>query len=197
MTNWNKNTLMIVHIIIFIVSIILWYFTNCLVVALGVDKYGWIINYPWILAYAYILRKLFDTIWWKKKWVRTILDIKKPYLWGDWNWSWISSFNKEEFTITIHIKQTFSNILVKSTSGKSNSYSFVGNLLSKHWDYILIYNYENIPWAKREATMNMHYWTCMLTYKASSNKLEWTYFTSPERGNSGVIELQRSISNEL
>lgn len=91
---------------------------------------------------------------------------------------------------TVHIGQTWDTIGVAfdgpETGSDSNGATF---LLNDGQDPTLIYNYENDG---DELGDLDHIGTTVLDYDRNEDALEGTYYTGPERGNYGLIKIQRA-----
>lgn len=155
------------------------------------------IQWPWWLEAPSVwgvfggLYMWFDKRLWRYQWLRRIGIVKVPDLNGEWNVQGHSTNYDEDFTGTIHIRQTWTHLSVTLETKRSRSHSLTASLLLNQPDGItLSYEYRNEPKPNALPTMHAHRGTTALRLK--DEILEGEYYSGRDRLNYGTLSLRRA-----
>ena len=116
-----------------------------------------------------------------------------PNLNGNWEGCIKYNYAGKETSrkIKVHIKQTFTSIIVKLETKESKSKNFCGsfNIDKNRGEKQLIYSYFNEPDVKYRDRSPLHYGTTKLDISPENKKMEGEYWTN--RGSGGSISLKK------
>ncbi|MDF9747869.1 hypothetical protein [Natrinema salsiterrestre] len=153
---------------------------------------------------SYVVYYLFTNRIWNWDLSRKIGITKVPDFSGKWEGHLYTSYDDAEpsetaeiehegltpMEATIEIEQTWDEILIFLNGPDSTSESIGATILvGGHWPS-LTYNYENTGDAHHDEK-NHHYGTTMLDYNPEEDTFSGTYYTGPNRENTGRFELKR------
>jgi hypothetical protein len=158
----------------------------------------WLVTPSPIYAYL-LLYLLFNNYIWHWDIFRFFGIVAFPDLRGRWKGQQISSHkDRGDNTVIptyLEIKQTFSEIIIRSYYSKSQSESVTANFTKFNDGVYLFYTFDNEPNSLRSGTMQQHKGTVKLRHLPKENKLIGRYFNSI--GNDGDLELSFEQSNLL
>jgi len=137
------------------------------------------------------LKWLFDNYLWDKKIFAKIIQVQN--LSGEWSIEGESSTG-DTYGGTLHIKQTFSEILIKGVFLKSTSFNEETFLSLRNNEIVLSYYYLN-ELKNKEDGMTTHHGFIKITFDLLNMKAEGKYFTDDFRKTQGHWSLEKNIRN--
>ena len=139
-----------------------------------------------------IIVTIFVSWAWKYRIFRGWL-VPVPNLNGDWEGCIKYNYAGKETShkIKVHIKQTFTSIIVKLETKESKSKNFCGsfNIDKNRGEKQLIYSYINEPDVKYRDRSPLHYGTTKLDISQDNKTMEGEYWTN--RNSGGTISLRK------
>ena len=140
-----------------------------------------------------IIVTIFVSWAWKYRIFRGWL-VPVPNLNGDWEGCIKYNYAGKDTSrkIKVHIKQTFTSIIVKLETKESKSKNFCGsfNIDRNRDEKQLIYSYFNEPDMKLRERSPLHYGTTKLDISQDNKTMEGEYWTN--RNSGGTITLKKS-----
>ncbi|ELZ12628.1 hypothetical protein C479_04507 [Halovivax asiaticus JCM 14624] len=159
------------------------------------------------LSFAFtslVVYRLFATRIWNWEIIRKAGLVAVPDFNGKWKGHLYTSYEDAEpsrtaeiehegltpMEATVTISQTWDEILVYLEGPDSPSESEGATILVEGQWPTLTYNYDN-PGRPHHDEINSHYGTTMLDYNPEEDSFSGIYYTGPDRGNTGRLELKR------
>ena len=99
---------------------------------------------------------------------------KTPRVFGDYNVTFISNYDRKKRKMKIKIDQTLFTTKIKIITKESSSVSLVANIEKINDEWKLIYTYENTPNMLDRDHSDIHYGTCVLSIE--NNKIISGYY---------------------
>lgn len=159
----------------------------------GVNFPDWI-SAPDALVFYGLFYAAFDRFVWRWSLIRKLGIAKVPDLSGEWRGQVASAnSNAPGFgtpkEITLNIRQSWTEILIKGETAQSTSRSLSGHMLVSD-DYVVGYEYLNEPRAGTPDTMHAHRGSARLSFDGKDS-LVGEYYTGRDRQNFGTLNLKR------
>jgi SMODS-associating 2TM, beta-strand rich effector domain len=153
------------------------------------------ISAPDALAFYGVFYLVFDRFIWRWAWVRNLGISKIPNISGEWRGQVASANNDAPGfgtpkDITLSIRQSWTEILVKAETTQSISCSLSAHMLVAD-GYVLGYEYLNEPRAGAPDTMHAHRGSTRLSFDGKDS-LVGEYYTGRDRKNFGTLSLKRT-----
>jgi hypothetical protein len=154
---------------------------------------NWISAPDALVCYG-IFYAIFDRLIWQWTWTQKLGITKVPNLSGEWRGQ-VSTTNNDAPSfgspkeITLTIRQSWTELLIKADTADSTSRSLSGHMLVSD-DYVLSYEYLNEPRAGAPATMHSHRGSARLSFDGKDS-LVGEYYTGRDRKNFGTLNLKR------
>lgn len=155
----------------------------------------WWIETPSVVGFYGLFYYIFDRFIWKSKYLYKLNIVKIPDLNGNWSGYLESSYDNFESKkcIDFHINQRWTKIEIFLNTEYSTSRSLTASLLIQDLDSpLLSYEYINEPKSNAVETMHMHRGTARLNIVSHFEKMEGDHYTGRDRGEYGVIFLERT-----
>ena len=131
-------------------------------------------------------------LWADDRW-RFFSGSRVPRLSGIWEGTVRSSFDEHaaEHDVKVDIVQNWTDISIQLDSTSSHSYSLGASITTDETGSIVSYEFLNEPKPDAVSTMHAHRGTARLRLSADETRLEGEYYSGRDRGNQGVLFLNR------
>jgi SMODS-associating 2TM, beta-strand rich effector domain len=163
------------------------------IASFGIKLPGWI-SAPDALVFYGLFYAAFDRLIWRWTWIRKLGITQVPNLSGEWRGQ-VATANSDApgfgtpTDLTLSIRQSWTEILVRAETAQSTSRSLSGHMLVSE-DYVLGYEYMNEPRAGAPGTMHTHRGSARLSFDGKDS-LVGEYYTGRDRKNFGTLSLKR------
>jgi hypothetical protein len=190
-----------VTIILAFVAIVVTFGVNALVQKWSIQFPWWWFDSPSVMLFYGILYQLYNRVLWRLH--IPVLDL--PTI-PDYNGVWagvLTSSHKDatgsdtKIDIVFYIKQTWSEISIRTETVTSTSYTTMAAIYTKSYEPGLRYEYESKPGAFATTTMHTHPGTGYVRLSPDGKKLTGEYYTGRDRVTFGTFALQFVSKEEL
>lgn len=191
-TNVRESIYSIIFIVSLFISALIIILFNHLVKDYAVENF-WIVFLnvfilPTMGAINSFFKWLFNNYLWKIKRISKLTKV--PDLSGDWTIVGKNSMGFE-YSGTLHIQQTFSEILIRGLFEKSKSINEESYLNIRDDEIILSYYYLNEP-KQKESNMDIHHGFAKIVFDFSIISAEGKYFNDDFRETKGFWSLKKN-----
>ena len=191
-TNVRESIYSIIFIVSLLISALIIILFNHLVKDYAVENF-WIVFLnvfilPTMGAINSFFKWLFNNYLWKIKKISKLTKV--PDLSGDWTIVGKNSMGFE-YSGTLNIQQTFSEILIRGLFEKSKSINEESYLNIRDDEIILSYYYLNEP-KQKESNMDIHHGFAKIVFDISIISAEAKYFNDDFRETKGFWSLKKN-----
>jgi len=163
-----------------------------LVINLVGCDWWWIVDIPAPFGAFLLLYWLFDRWAWRNRWIRRVLGLRTPLLYGEWTGTLESSHDGKTHSFRLNIEQSWTRMSVCARGPQSRSSSKTASVLTRHGRHpLLVYTYFNEPAPDAPNTMHMHYGTAIHELDEDNQGLDGHYYTGRDRTTHGSMTLAR------